>query len=100
MSNTEELITFNGVQVAADWPAVVEAAQQETQYEIAGEAWPRIRYGQEKQDWASNPCHDCAVLKGQYHVPGCDAEECPKCGGQAISCRCDPCDDADDDEPA
>lgn len=26
---------------------------------------------------------------GQFHVPGCDWEQCPKCYGQSISCGCD-----------
>lgn len=43
-------------------------------------------------DWpalcATRPCHDCAVLKGQLHVEGCDAEVCPRCGGQLISYDC------------
>jgi hypothetical protein len=33
-------------------------------------------------------CHDCNVAAGGYHHPGCDAEECPRCGGQIISCAC------------
>lgn len=36
-------------------------------------------------------CHECAVLEGQYHAPGCDAEICPFCGEQLnFGCQCDP----------
>ena len=33
-------------------------------------------------------CHDCNVISGGFHHPGCDMEQCPKCGGQLISCGC------------
>jgi hypothetical protein len=36
----------------------------------------------------SSRCHDCNVSGGGYHHPGCDMEECPRCGGQLISCGC------------
>lgn len=31
-------------------------------------------------------CHDCNAKPGELHDPGCDTEQCPACGGQAISC--------------
>ncbi len=34
------------------------------------------------------PCHDCAATPGSLHTPGCDAETCALCGGQAIGCDC------------
>lgn len=34
-------------------------------------------------------CHDCNAPDGGLHHPGCDAERCPGCGEQAISCECD-----------
>lgn len=33
-------------------------------------------------------CHDCGVAAGGLHHPGCDMEECPRCGGQLIGCGC------------
>lgn len=59
----------------------------------------RIPYGEEKRmheglapeyvkGMFDTPCHDCNVTKGQYHHLGCDMEECPRCGGQLISCDC------------
>ncbi len=41
-------------------------------------------------------CRDCSVKKGHAHHPGCDWEECPKCGGQELSCACRDGDEDDD----
>ncbi|MCJ7448387.1 MAG: hypothetical protein MUO72_11915 [Bacteroidales bacterium] len=71
---------------------------------IRGRRYRRIKYGDEKfldengkpycdsngvpHNWAEmaqeKPCDDCGVIKGEYHVDGCDIEICPKCGGQLI----------------
>lgn len=34
-------------------------------------------------------CPDCGVEPGQWHAPGCDIEQCPYCGGQAVCCGSD-----------
>jgi hypothetical protein len=63
----------------------------------------RIKYGDEPQDWGAKRgrrCGDCGCQPGNYHHPGCDIEHCPRCLGQAISCRCTEGnkDDFDDDD--
>lgn len=40
-------------------------------------------------------CPDCNIAPGGNHHFNCDQEECPKCGGQLISCDCF----GDGDEP-
>lgn len=46
---------------------------------------PRVRFGAEERDWGP-VCGDCGVAEGQFHVPGCDIERCPRCGAQLITC--------------
>lgn len=33
-------------------------------------------------------CHDCGIALGGFHHTFCDMEECPRCGGQLLSCDC------------
>jgi hypothetical protein len=99
---SEERVTYNGVSVIATWPARIEEAQTQPTYVINGQEYERIRFGDEADDWGADrgPCHDCAVLKGQFHVgPACDVEQCPRCGGQVLSCDCEYQGDDEDEGP-
>jgi hypothetical protein len=94
----KDFVDYNGMKVVAGWPEKIEAAQSLRTYSIGGKLFPRVPYGEEGEDWGagSHPCGDCAVAKGQLHFPDCDAERCPACDGQAMSCDCD----YDEDEDA
>ncbi len=76
-------------------------AQQLTNYLFDGTLVPRIRYGALHDRMPPEdgvlPCHDCAVAVGELHLPGCDAEACPMCFRQAISCGCNMDEDEDED---
>lgn len=84
-------VFYRGVPMAEGWPEKIIAAQQIVSVRYDGHDVQRIRYGDEHSDWHAEtiPCHDCRVLKGEFHVPGCDVEECPVCGGQLLGCDCD-----------
>jgi hypothetical protein len=94
-----ERITYRCVSMIAGWPERIRAAQLVTNCVIGGKEVPRVRYGEEKDDWgaAHSPCHDCGVIKDEFHVQGCDVERCAGCGGQRFNCDCEPCEDDDEE---
>jgi hypothetical protein len=83
-------ILYRGVPMIEGWPEKMLAAQQSPSYAVQGRDVGRVRYGDEHDDWGADQqaCHDCRVIKGEFHVPGCDVERCPLCGGQVITCDC------------
>lgn len=67
---------------------------------IKGKLYNPIKIG-DHGDWYENDkdacCGDCGLRDGQQHLPQCDVERCPACGGQLLSCDCGPVFDVEDD---
>jgi hypothetical protein len=90
----EEFVRYNGIDMHKEGPTEIIAAQRMPFFERDGQKYSRRKYGDEPglkeffPDVADSPCHDCGVLRGQYHVHGCDVESCPRCSQQAMYCSC------------
>jgi hypothetical protein len=90
-----EKVIYRGTSMAADWPEKIRQAQEIRTCFANGQDILRIRYGDEEDDWGADirPCHDCGVIKSEFHVEGCDVERCAGCGGQRFNCDCEPSED-------
>jgi hypothetical protein len=88
MRNGTEIV--NGQEVSEGWGEVLGTSQKHPTYLIDGRPFERIPYGEDQDgEPLPNPsCRDCTAAPGQFHVPGCCIERCPRCGGQAIGCGC------------
>ena len=49
---------------------------------------PRCRLGAGSTHERPAECRDCGVPIGRLHVGGCVIDQCPRCGGQFMSCEC------------
>jgi hypothetical protein len=87
-----DFVIYQGSEVVRRFPAEIVDAQFALRVIVDGVAHDRVRYG-DASDLMSvtpeGPCHDCSVLPGQLHAFMCDAERCPACLGQSLSCDCD-----------
>lgn len=82
-------VTFRGVRVVEGWPERIRESQARTHIALNGSRFERVPYGAEMEAFGDRPCCGCAVTIGEYHVTGCDGEECPACHAQLATCACE-----------
>ena len=60
-------------------------------YLINGEVYEKVAVGAEQTPLAlsADKCPGCRVGVGQYHEPGCEFEECPRCHDPICGCDCE-----------
>ncbi|MBX3469549.1 MAG: hypothetical protein KF878_21970 [Planctomycetes bacterium] len=94
VSGAEERVFHFGQWKTKDWADALDWAQEATHYRHRRRKYARVPYGQETfrepAEARREPCRHCGTIRGKLHDPGCDFEECPVCGGQVMSCDCDP----------
>jgi hypothetical protein len=73
----------------------LRVSQKKKAFVIGGASVARIPCGQERGatgDFVLSEedatCIQCTAPSGFFHLLGCESEQCPKCLGQAIGCRC------------
>lgn len=57
--------------------------------ETISERLEQFRAETDPEAFDERACHDCGAAIGEMHHPRCDMEECPRCGGQLLSCPCE-----------
>lgn len=104
----DNLVPYRGSEVhkeeLSELKKKIKKNKEKEYYIINNKKYKRIKYGdepkhsnyhallveKENRTYLDNPiCNDCFAKKGEFHLPGCDLEICPKCYGQAIRCDCD-----------
>ena len=50
MSDPKRII-YRGVSMMEEWPQKIQDSQRILSYDIKGQSFPRIRYGEEARDW-------------------------------------------------
>ena len=82
------IVTHRGVKMTEDWLDKIETSQKIEYYTCDGHKSQRIRFGADDPHWGDRPCRDCGVIKGEFHVLGCEYEFCPVCK-QAFAAGCE-----------
>ncbi|GAB3253826.1 hypothetical protein [Arthrobacter pigmenti] len=92
----KEFVEFRGRPMHRRWPRLLVAAQETKEFIFQNFSYARLPWGSEthwstwmKDDSPLDYCPDCATAIHEFHGPNCDQEECPRCGGQLLSCDCD-----------
>jgi hypothetical protein len=93
MDAPDDIVEFFGHRMRRDWAEALQEAQDETHLVCDGEVYPKIAYGDETfrtpVEADHEPCRHCGTIKGKFHWHACDYEQCPRCGGQMMSCDCE-----------
>ncbi|WP_223654183.1 hypothetical protein [Hymenobacter psoromatis] len=86
----KRFIIYHGQDMDNKHPLSIVEAQFFNGYRIETQIFKRVAFGKDDnfELFSQDICGDCGVKKAMYHTNGCDHEQCPKCSGQVISCKC------------
>ena len=90
VEDPDAVVEYHGVLMSADWPQEIEDAQELKGYVMHGQPLNRVKHSAAGDAGEHGElCQECGVLKGQFHVPGCHQEDCPRCAGKLVECSCE-----------